>query len=1063
MRFAFSLSLFLLTGLGCLTLLFPANAQTNTIPFKHISLEEGLSQSAVQSFLQDQQGFLWIGTQNGLNRYDGYSFTVYQRDAEDSLSLSANWISALAEDTDGVLWVGTNGGGLNRFDPATGNFTQFLPDARDASRLPHGNVSTIFIDQEGTMWVGTYGGLSRFDSETGQFHTYQHDPQDPHSLRNNRALVVTEDLSGNLWIGTDRGGLSRLDRETGRFTAYLHDPEDLTSISANVILSLYVDQAGVLWIGTAGGGLNRFDAATEQFTHYQHQPSDLNSLSNDRVLSIREDNEGILWIGTDGGGLNRFDPANERFLHFRHNPSDQHSLSHDIVSTIYQDRSQVLWVGTAGGGLNKKSRFAHYKNQPGQPYSLSNNNIRAIHHDRTGVLWIGTDSNGLNRFDPETGQFTTLAFDRTDPYSLSHNRVLGITEDQAGRIWVATGNGLNQLTYRPGDPPEKPSFIRFQHEPGNSQSLSENRVFFAYEAPSEPGILWVGTWNGLNRFDPEQGTFTIFRHNPDDETSLSSNRIIAIHEDREGTLWVGTFGSGLNRFDRGSGQATRFLHDPDDPISLSQNIVASIYSDASATLWIGTGDGLNRFDPSTESFSRFSQRDGLPNNTIYSILEDDQGWLWMSTDKGLATFDPAHSDPPTFINYDISDGLQSNEFNQGAYHKSWTGEMFFGGLNGFNRFHPEHFHQNTPPPIVIPSFTSEEGSAYSFLSASQSITLDQEKGFSFEFAALDYSNPTRHQYAFTLDGYEATWHEQDANRRFASYTNLQGGTYTLRVRGANSEGIWNDEGVALTIHVIPVFWETAWFRSFLALAILGVLSTLAYTWHRVRIRRIERMRDERAEIQQRLTESREAERLFLAQELHDGAVQDLYGVRFSLEMVSGELAEEEAEPLNQGKELVQDVIQQLRVICGELRPPALAPFGLERAIRSHAERFQETNPSTSVVLDLMEDGQRLPDAMRLALYRIYQEAMNNIVKHAQAQEVTVRLMLNENKVVLEVHDDGRGFALPERWIELGRKEHYGLLGISERADGLGGHLHVASEPGQGTTVRVTVPHPPVSV
>lgn len=344
------------------------------------------------------------------------------------------------------------------------------------------------------------------------------------------------------------------------------------------------------------------------------------------------------------------------------------------------------------------------------------------------------------------------------------------------------------------------------------------------------------------------------------------------------------------------------------------------------------------------------------------------------------------------------------------------------------------------------------------------MTLHRENTFSFEFAALAYANPARNRYAFTLEGFDTDWHYREADRRFAAYSNLAGGTYTLRVRGANADGVWNEAGRVLTVTVVPAFWETTWFRLLAALLLLGVLGSLAYAWHRVRLRRVERMRDERAEIQRRLTESREAERLFLAQELHDGAVQDLYGVRFTLEMLSGALPDDpSAEPLEEGKTMVQDVIQKLRIICGDLRPPTLAPFGLERAIRAHAERFEEAYPALTLTLSLTPDGQTLPDATRLAFYRIYQEAMNNIVKHAEAQHVHVRLALDATHVTLEVEDDGRGFVLPERWIELGREEHYGLLGISERAEALDGHLQVVSAPGQGTTVRVVAPRPPAPV
>ena len=1033
-------------------------AQPNTVPFKRITLEDGLSQSAVYAMAQDRWGFMWFGTQDGLNRYDGYRFTVFQHDAQDAHSISANWVATLHTDQDDALWVGTHGGGLNRYDPETGHFTAYRHHPDDPNSLAHDIISVIHEDGEGHLWIGTYGGLSHFDPGTGLFRTYRHDPEDPKSLPHNRVLALAEDAVGTLWVGTDGGGLDRLDPATGDFTAARLDPAEALYRRDDVVLALYRDRAGVLWIGTVGGALNRFDPVAGAYRSYRHDPADPNSLSPGRVLSIHEDAQGRLWIGTDGGGLSRLDAATGDFTRIRHVPADLYSLSNDVVSAIYADRAGTLWVGTQGGGLNKKTRFLPYRHQPGDPFSLPNNAPMAFVQAQDGTLWVGTDGGGLSRLDPTTGRFTTYTHSRTDPNSLSHNRVLDVAEDRDGTLWITTANGLDRLDPEAsGEAAATVRFTHFRHDPEDSISLSNNRVFFYYQPPSNPDRPWVGTWNGLNRFDPVTGRFQTYRHDPADPRSLSNNRVISIHEDKAGLLWVGTFGGGLNRFDPQTGRFTAFKHDPADPRSLSHDIVASIHEDAAGTLWVSTGQGLNRFDPETASFTRFTQRDGLPNNTIYGILEDRRGGLWMSTNKGLSHLDPATE---TFVNYDVGDGLQSNEFSQGSYYKSASGEFFFGGINGFNRFHPDSLLGGTPPPVMLTSFSTGREAEGSLPAGAQTVTLKRENTFSFEFAALDFANPAKNRYAFKLDGFDTDWNYREADRRFAVYSNLAGGAYTLRVKAANADGLWNDAGVALTITVVPPFWQTWWFRLLAAAALLGMLGSVAYAWHRVRIRRVERMRDERAEIQRRLTESREAERLFLAQELHDGAVQDLYGVRFNLEMLSGVLADgPDAEPLDQGKDMVQEVIKKLRIICGDLRPPALAPFGLERAIRSHAEQFEETHAGLAVALTLTPDGQRLPETMRLALYRVYQEAMNNIIKHAQAQQVHVRLDLDADTVTLEIRDDGRGFVLPERWIELGRQEHYGLLGIAERVDALEGRLEVRSAPEQGTTVRVTAPLP----
>ena len=1023
-------------------------AQTNELPFTRLSVEDGLSQSAVFTITQDRQGFLWFGTQDGLNRYDGYRFIVFEHEAQQPGTLSANWISTLEADQDGSLWAGTYGSGLNHFDPTTGTFTLFRHEPDTPNSLSNDFVSDLLQGRDGSLWIGTYGGLNRLDPTTGQFTHYRYDPGDPNSLSNNRALVLAEDDEGFLWVGTDEGGLNRLDPATGQFTHYRYNPRDPNSLSGNVVLSLYVDRTGVLWAGTAENGLNKLVLNSDTFTHFRHDPDAPNSLSNNRVLSITEDAEGVHWVGTEGGGLNQLDADTGRFTRFMHDPADPHSLSNNVVTSIFTDRQGTRWVGTSGGGLNKMNRFTHYRNRAGAPYSLNNNHVLALYEDARGVIWVGTDGGGLNRFDPGTKRFTAYRHAPRNAASLSHDRVLHLSEEEAGILWVATGDGLSRFDTK------TEAFTTYRHNPDNPRSLSNNRAITAYH--DRDGTLWVGTWGGgLNRFDPDTETFTTYRHNPDNPRSLSNNRVITAYEDRTGTLWVGTFGGGLNRLEADTGGFTRFLHDPNAPASLSNDIVAALYEDRQGRLWIGTGEGLNRFDPKTETFTIYTKRDGLPNNTVYGILEDERGRLWLSTNAGLSSFVP---DTGTFVNYDVADGLQSNEFSQGAYTKSPSGHLLFGGINGFNRFHPDDVRDRAPPPVVLTAFSLGDAGDEQLVPAGlEAFTLmPGENSFAFEFAALDYTNPSRNRYAYRLEGFDPDWHYADAGRRYAAYPNLPGGAYTFRVKAAGSNGVWTEAGVAVAITVVPPFWATWWFRLLAGAGLLGLFGGLAFVWHRVRIGRVERMRDEQAEIYQKLTESREAERLRLAQELHDGAMQDLYGVRFQLGIHTGD---GEAAVLGQEQEMVQDVIRKLRDICGELRPPALAPFGLERALQSHTERFRETYPDLDVTLDLAPDGRVLPDPTRLALYRVYQEAMNNVVKHAAAKHVHVRLSFPTGKILLEVRDDGRGFRVPARWIELGRQQHYGLLGLAERALALGGSFDVTSAPGEGTTVRVTAPQP----
>ena len=774
-------------------------AQKNEIKFERISIEDGLSQNGVNCILQDSQGFLWFGTGDGLNKYDGNNFlAIYRHDPDKPNTLSNSDIQVLYEDQSGILWIGTREG-LNRLVPS---------------------------DSEGSHLI---------------FMRYKHNPNNPNSLSHDYVTSIFEDSSGMLWIGT-RGGLNRLvpsDSEGSPpiFVRYKHNPIDSNSLCNNEVTSILEDQSGKLWIGTRNGLNMLVPSANEYsppiFTRYLHNPDNPNSLSNSYVQSIYEDRSGILWIGIWGGGLSRFDPDKKTFTHFVNDPLDPQSLSDNGVYSIYEDRSGVLWVGTVGG-LNKfdkeKNKFKHWVNEPGNPNSLSSKRVFSIYEDRSGVLWVGTVS-GLNRFDREQNNFTYWVNEPSNPDSLSYNYVASIYEDRSGVLWIGTsGGGLNRFDR------EKGQFMHWVNEPGNHKSLSSNYVRTIYE--DRTGNLWIGTdGGGLNRFDQEKGQFTRWIHEPGDPYSLSNDRVRSIYEDQSGVLWIGTFGGGLNRFDRDKEQFTHWANEPGNPISLSSNDILSIYEDRTGNLWIGTWrGGLNRFNRKQETFERYREKDGLPNDVVYGILEDDHGNLWLSTNKGLSKFNPQTE---TFKNYDINDGLQSNEFNSGAYCKSRSGEMFFGGINGMNAFFPDKLEDNPHiPPIVITALKKFDEVVRTDISDTEEFKFSyKDKYLSFEFAALDYRSPEKNQYAYMLEGFDQDW-IYSGTRHFVSYTNLDPGEYIFRVKGSNNDGVWNEEGISVIITITPPFWQTWWFRVFAGFALIGI----AFLMHKRRVRDIETQR-----------------------------------------------------------------------------------------------------------------------------------------------------------------------------------------------------------------------------
>ena len=743
-----------------------AGAQQKML-YEHLSVKEGLSQGSVTCILQDRLGFMWFGTQDGLNRYDGYMVKVYRHDPANPASLSENFITSIIEDRTGTLWVGTVGsaGLVNRFDPATESFSRYPRDSVDLRGAIRSEANSEYEEPSGVRWWGRIGaGVTRLDPKTGLRKVFKHDPADPKSLIDNNVYSVYGDRSGTVWVGT-REGLDRFDRETESFVHYRHDEANPRSLSNKWVWPIMEDRSGALWVGTFGGGLDRFDRATGTFTRFRHSETDRRSLADDQMYSLYQDRSGLIWVGTANHGVDRFDPELAAFSHFQHDPGDAGSLSGDEIKAIAVDRAGIAWIGTTAG-LNRfdrsKGAFAHYVHNPGNPGSIIDNTTQSIYEDHTGTLWIGMMSSGLERFDRSRGVFTHYRHDALNPKSLSDNRVYALLEDHLGNFWVGTYGG------------------------------------------------------GLNLLDRKTGTFRAYTHSDSIPGSLGTYGVWALCEDHNGVLWVGTSGGGLDRFERESGTFTHFRHDEANPQSISDDLIISILEDRSGNLWVGTTGGLNRLDREHGTFRHYREKDGLANDLVLGILEDGRGNLWISTNRGISRFDMQHEN---FRNFDESDGLQGNEFNQNAYARNpVTGEMYFGGGRGFNVFHPDSVKDNPYiPPVVFSAFVryntdDKEGKPIeeSGIAVKPEITITYKDNVAtFEFAALSYFNSFKNRYAYRLEGYSDNWIQLGADHR-ATFTNLDGGEYTLRVRGSNDDGVWNEDGAALRLTVLPPWWKTRW-------------------------------------------------------------------------------------------------------------------------------------------------------------------------------------------------------------------------------------------------------------
>jgi ligand-binding sensor domain-containing protein/signal transduction histidine kinase len=800
------------SGASSTILLLPNTAYSQNIRFEQFSLEEGLSQSVANVVLQDRMGFLWVGTEDGLNRYDGYSFKVYKPDADDPFSLSDRWITSLAEDTQGFLWVGTRLGGLNRYDPVAGQFTHFVHNETDPASLGSNKISSLLPDEAG-LWVGTEEGLDFYDYESGIFTHYRATKDNTNSLSSNSITTLFKDASGILWVGTSNAGLNAFDTTNGTFKFHKYDELDATSISNNRIISIAEDKDGKLWVGTING-LNRFEASNGTFTRFMHSSENPNTVGGNTIYVIYRDHSNGLWFGTNNG-LDRYDPQTGKFIHHRHQSTVRNSLSNNTVYEIYEDRNGVIWVGTFGGGLNKYNRqqdkFTYYRNDPDNLNSLSANFIFPILVDPNGIVWIGVHDGGLNRFDPKTGQFTRYQHDESEKNSLINDDVIALELTDEGNLWVGTNRGVDRFNPRTG------VFVHFEADPNDLTSLSGSSVYAVHE--DQQGNFWVGTNKGLDLFDPTTQTFIHYQSDTNQPGNLNGNAVTTILDDQQGNLWVGTFDDGLKRISPNSNNIMQYRNDPANPTSLSNDSILSLFIDSHNNLWIGTTGGLNLYDPQQDTFKRYTEKDGLPNNVIYGILEDDQMNLWLSTNFGLSRFDPVNE---SFRNFTASDGLQSNEFNQNAYAKDAHGHLYFGGINGLNVFDPQEIEDNPIPPSIVLTSITQDGMALNSESTAESlqevVLAWPQDSFDFEFAALAYSQPSKNQYSYMLENFDSNW-ILAGNQRNGRYTNLPGGTYTLHLRGSNSDGTWNNTGTSIKVTVVPPFWETWWFQSVMMLVV----------------------------------------------------------------------------------------------------------------------------------------------------------------------------------------------------------------------------------------------------
>jgi len=795
--------------------------QQGALRFSRVSHEQGLSQVQVNCLLQDRRGFLWFGTKDGLNRYDGYEMRLYKANPADPETLTDSQILSLAEDPDGVIWVGTING-LNAYDPTVDRFQRF-PHEPDNPQSPSGNhIGALLSDKRGKLWIGAPGGVDRLDLATRRFERMLGESE------RIQPICFFEDSRGAIWIGTAKGLIvyPAADRATVRLS---HNPQEPDSLTPGRVSAIAEDGSGRLWVG-AGRTLNVLDLdefhreGRARFQRYSAPDgADLPMLGNIRALHVHE---GALWIGTDREGLYKLDLASGDLRNWRHDSTDRKSLGYDTVRAIAEDRGGLLWFATGGDGLsvyNPRRPFEYWGHRPGVDDSLPDPRIYAVFQDSDGDLWVGSDGGGVAGFDRNGKRLAHFLGADGESESPDIPSVQALAEDDNGVLWVGTGKGLRSLALKEAKSRgDAAALRRFSSEDPVLNELGQRAVTELRFLEGQQR-LWIGASGmGLVSLDPDSGRGTVRRHDPERPESLGPGlvrSVLPVVEGVEDLVWVGLEGGGLDLFHPGEKRFEHFRHDQDNPNSLSHDSVIALCRGEDGLLWIGArGGGLNAFDRDSGVFRRYREADGLPNDTVYGILADRRGRLWLSHNRGLARFDPQTE---RFTRYTVDDGLQGAEFNTGASFKTLEGKLFFGGMNGLTGFWPDEIRDNLqPPPAALTGFLlnhrpvpvqpdAPESPLTAAIESQPPIAIDhRQDAVSFRFAALDFANPRENRYAYKLEGFDPSWIQVDASNRLAVYTNLAPGSYVFRVKAANPDDVWGDATVSLPLRIEPPIWLT---------------------------------------------------------------------------------------------------------------------------------------------------------------------------------------------------------------------------------------------------------------
>lgn len=1058
--------------------------------FSHYKVSDGLSQSEILCIFQDSEGYMWIGTQNGLNKFDGYTFEQFFNDQTDSTSISNSWIFGITEDQNGLIWVGTKGG-LNSYDKKTGHFSSIsLSDSPGSSQ---DNFIYGLASDESYIYINHSPGVSLLNYHTGEIIVHQSAIETGGALYD-KGFPIIKTRDGVIWIGSVNG-LCNLKPETGEFTYFYADDGGPESITNSHITSLLEDRNGNVLIGTENG-LNLFDAESGQIAHFYHEADHPQSLSHNYIQSMILDHRGELWIGTDGGGLNfasSLSPTRPgEFTHYRNLADNDAFIGHDIVLSLYEDQSQNLWIGTIAGldktDLKKKNIKTYQKTENPNDLDLLDNVIASIYEDENQILWVGTWGKGLSMIDRKTNKSTHYLAELSGDRHIPENHVHVIFRDSKSRIWLGTRNGVSIW-----DPSDR-LFIPLEDyfSAPDFSYFNNNRVYCIIETSDQR--FWIGTGNGICILDTENKERSIMNDEGNGPLTLSSNLIYSLLEDRDGQVWIATT-SGLDRYDPHTRQISHYFSDPDSDNSLSDNYTISLCEDLSGNIWIGTSNGLSMYNKADSSFRNFTTLDGLPSNIIYDIIMDGNDNLWFTTGAGLAMKNRAVMVKEEFI---IVDELLGKEFNLKAVHKNESGELYFGAIDGLVSFHPDSLTSNNYiPPVRITSMEKESELFTQRLNVyTPKIDLShKDYSFTIEFSALDFTNPSRNRYSYKMEGISDQWIDI-GTRRFVPFTNLPPGSYNFQVRGTNSDGVWNQEGAGIQINIHPPWWRSKTAYVFYLILLLVLIIAIIKLRERslVREKRVleDKIGERTAEIARKnvslvrqkdeLNDLNAMKDTFFSILAHDlkNPFSSLYALSKVVVENYSHLEEEEKlsslRKINQSSELIYNLLENLLTWSRSQRGDinySPEDFNLSSLVDENINlhRIPAEKKRLSLVAEVAKDIKVHAD--REMINTVLRNLINNAVKYSHPGGlIEVRIEDKTDFMEVRVRDEGTGistenvgkiFRIDTKFKSSGTEGEKGTgLGLILCKDFVtknGGQIRVESGEGVGSSFFFTIPKP----